>query len=308
MTSSGNALRVTGYVLPFNRLRVPSSVEGRVTRHTLRGHVPRIAAAVICIYLVAQGPASAQEIAWDRLAEGFAVTVWTPGTACAQVPPLYMVKVDPERFRFAVYHYRVEGLKSPPMLPEWHQQTKALALLNAGLFLDDFSYLGLLYDGGKPVGGKRHTQWQGLFVAEPVAPDVKKARVLDLKHDAFDDEAPAYREAAQSLMLLDRAGKPRVRRSGKAAQQTVVGEDRSGNIIVVKTSEEVSLWDLAICLRDHARDLTHAMAMDGGASSDVLIGSELAGSQKGAAWQPLVDGKGQSHIPLPSVIGVFPRR
>ena len=257
---------------------------------------------------VAPGSASAQEVAWDRLAEGFAVAVWAPGPACKQVPPLYLMKVDPERFRFAVYHYRAEGLPLPPTLPEWHQQTRALALWNAGLFLDDFSYMGLLYENGKPVGGKRHPQWQGLFVAEPVAPGVKQARVLDLKHDAFDDEAPAYREAAQSLMLLDRAGRPRVRRSGKAAQQTVMGEDRAGQVLIVMSKGEVPLWELAVCLRDSFRDITHAMAMDGGDSSDVLIGSEIAGGRTDAAWQPLVDGKGQSHIPLPAVIGVFPRK
>ena len=257
---------------------------------------------------VAPGSASAHEVAWDRLAEGFAVAVWAPGPACKQVPPLYLMKVDPERFRFAVYHYRAEGLPLPPKLPEWHQQTRALALWNAGLFLDDFSYMGLLYENGKPVGGKRHPQWQGLFVAEPVAPGVKQARVLDLKHDAFDDEAPAYREAAQSLMLLDRAGRPRVRRSGKAAQQTVMGEDRAGQVLIVMSKCEVPLWELAVCLRDSFREITHAMAMDGGDSSDVLIGSEIAGGRTDAAWQPLVDGKGQSHIPLPAVIGVFPRK
>jgi uncharacterized protein YigE (DUF2233 family) len=256
---------------------------------------------------VAPGAASAQEVAWNRLAEGFTVTVWTPGPSCEQVPPLYLVKVDPERFRFAVYHYRAEGLTSPPTLPEWQQRTQALALWNAGQFLDDFSYLGLLYENGKPVGGKRHTQWQGLFVAEPVVPGVKRARVLDLRSESFDDERPIYREAAQSLMLLDRAGRPRVRRSGKAAQQTVVGEDQAGHVLVIMSKGDAPLWELAVCLRDGFRDITHAMVMDGGASSDLLIGSDLAGSQAGAAWQPLVDGKGRSHIPLPAVIGVFKR-
>ena len=49
------------------------------------------------------------------------------------------------------------------------------------------------------------------------------------------------------------------------------------------------------------------MAMDGGDSSDLLIGSEIAGARTDAPWQPLVDGKGQNHIPLPAVIGVFKR-
>jgi len=251
---------------------------------------------------------SAQEVTWDRLADGLEVTVWTPGEACAQVPPLYIVRIDPERFRFSIHHYRAEGLDLPLTLGDWHQRTKALALFNAGLFLDDFSYLGLLYKDGKSLGGKRHGLWQGLFVAEPLAPNVKKARVLDLRVDSFDDTRPAYHEAAQSLMLIDRSGTPRVRRSGKAAQQTVVGEDREGHLLVVMSKGEVPLWELAVCLRDGLRDISHAMAMDGGASSDVLIGSEISGARTNAAWQPLVDGKGLSHIPLPTVIGVFPRR
>jgi uncharacterized protein YigE (DUF2233 family) len=251
---------------------------------------------------------SAETASWDRLADGLEVTVWTPGEACAQVPPLYMMKIDPERFRFAVYHYRAEGLESPLTLGDWHQRTKALALFNAGLFMDDFSYLGLLYKDGKSLGGKRHGLWQGLFIAEPLAPSLKKARVLDLKHDAFDDDKPAYQEAAQSLMLLDRRGTPRVRQSGKAAQQTVVAETREGRLLVIMSKGEVPLWELAVCLRDGLREISHAMAMDGGTSSDVLIGSELSGARTGAMWQPLVDGKGLSHVPLPTVIGVFPRR
>jgi uncharacterized protein YigE (DUF2233 family) len=250
----------------------------------------------------------AQDVAWDRLADGLEVAVWTPGEACPQVPPLYLLKIDPERFRFAVHHYRAEGLESPLTLDDWHQRTKAPVLFNAGLFRDDFSYLGLLYKDGKSLGGKRHGQWQGLFVAEPLVPNVPKARVLDLKHDAFDDDKPAYQEAAQSLMLLDRRGAPRVRRSGKAAQQTVVGEDRQGRILIVMSRGVTPLWELAVCLRDGVRGFTHAMAMDGGDSSDLLIGSELVGLRTDAAWLPLVDGKGFSHIPLPTVIGVFPRK
>ena len=252
--------------------------------------------------------AAAEKLVWDSLAEGLEVTAWDPGETCPQVPGLYLLRINPDRFRFAVHHYRAEGLKKPLTLDEWQQWTGAPVLFNAGLFREDFSYLGLLYKDGKSVGGKRHSQWQGLFVAEPLAPSANKARVLDLKHDAFDDDHPAYHEAAQSLMLLDRQGKPRVRRSGKSAQQTVVGEDRDGHILVIMSRGVTPLWELAVCLRDGVPGLKQAMAMDGGDSSDLLIGGELAGGITDAAWQPLVDGKGQSHIPLPTVIGVFPRK
>jgi len=267
-----------------------------------------MALACLCLEGASAWTASAGDPLWDRLADGFEVTVWTPDAVCRSVPPLYILRIDPEHFRFAVYHYRAEGLASPLTLDDWHRRTGALALFNAGQFLNDFSYLGLLYKDGKPLGGRRHGQWQGLFVAEPFAPGAKKARILDLKADSFAEDRPAYQEAAQSLMLLDRGGTPRVRRSGKAAQQTVVGEDRDGRLLVIMSKGSAPLWELAVCLRDGFRDISHAMAMDGGASSDVLIGSELAGPRANAPWWPLVDGQGLSHVPLPTVIGVFSRR
>lgn len=255
---------------------------------------------------------AAQEISWDRLAEGLAVTVWDPTAQCGdEVPRLFLVKVDPERFRFATYHYRDEGLSAPLTIQEWHLRTRASVLFNAGLFQEDFSYLGLLFKEGRSLGTKRHEVWQGLFVAEPVEPGLRKAGVLDLAFELFNEEKPAYREAAQSLMLFDRTGKPRVRQTGKRAHQTIVAEDREGDIVVVKTADVVGLWALAECLRRRFPALHHAMAMDGGASSDLLIGADLLPHRQSGEnprpWHPLVDGSGMPHIPLPSVIGALPR-
>ncbi|MBM4125477.1 MAG: phosphodiester glycosidase family protein [Nitrospira sp.] len=273
----------------------------------------RTAAVVAGLVATWLAPVSAQNLSWDQIGEGLAVTVWEPGSMCGdQVAALYMVRADPEKVRFGTYYFRDEGLSAPLTLQEWQKRTHAGVLLNAGLFRDDYGYLGLLYKDGRSLGSKRHQQWQGLFVAEPVLPGLRKARVLDLSVDAFSDEQPSYREAAQAIMLLDRSGKPRVRRSGKRAHQTIVGEDGSGNILLIKTTAVVTLRDLAECLRDRFPILRQAMAMDGGSSSDLLIDGELVralgdgGSPR--PWQPLVDGSRTAHIPLPSVIGVFARK
>ncbi|MBI4400991.1 MAG: hypothetical protein HY581_05110 [Nitrospirae bacterium] len=255
---------------------------------------------------------AAQEISWDRLAEGLAVTVWDPTSHCGdEVPRLFLVKVDPERYRFSTYHYRDEGLPAPLTIQEWQQRTRASVLFNAGLFREDFSYLGLLFKEGRSLGTKRHGVWQGLFVAEPVEPGLRKAGVLDLAFEPFDEEKPAYREAAQSLMLLDRTGKPRVRQTGKRAHQTIVAEDGAGNIVVMKTADVVGLRALADCLHKRFPTIHHAMAMDGGASSDLLIDADLMpehhGGENPRPWHPLVDSSGMPHIPLPSIIGALPR-
>lgn len=257
------------------------------------------------------GPA-AQELSWDHPAEGLAVSLWEPASRCEeQVPALFVVKIDPDRFRFAIYHYRDEGFAAPVTIQEWHRYTGATVLFNAGLFREDYSYLGLLFKEGRSVGSKRHALWHGLFVAEPAEPGFRKARVLDLTIEPFSEERPAYREVAQSLMLLDRSGQPRVRRTDKRAHQTVVGEDEDGAILLIKTADTVGLWTLADCLHRGFPALRHAMAMDGGASSDLLIDGELLDRHRKSGtlppWHPLVDGKGLSHIALPAVIGILPR-
>jgi len=261
--------------------------------------------------LLSHDSLAAQEVSWTTLVEGLAVTVWEPGTRCKEASPLLLVKVDPERFRFSTYHFLDEGLSAPVTIQEWQLLTNASLLFNAGLFREDYSYLGLLFKEGRPLGTRRHPRWQGLFVAEPVNPGVRKAHVLDLAFERFREDQPPYREAAQSLMLLDRTGKPRVRQTGKRAHQTVVAEDEEGHIMLIKTSDIVTLRGLADCLRVGFPSIRQAMAMDGGSSSDLLIGTELLKPLRNGPepfqWYSLLDGSGTGHITLPAVIGIQPR-
>jgi len=251
----------------------------------------------------------AEDIQWEQLASGLAVSVWKPGTACVDVPPTLVTDIDPERYRFSVHFYAQEGLPQPPTIKDWQQQTGHHLIFNAGLFRDNFAYLGLLYKNGQSVGSRRHLMWQGLFVAEPMVTTKPNARVMDLAVESFDEQRLAYKEAAQALMLLDRAGKIRVRQSGKRAFQTVVGEAANGHILVFKSLDPVTLFDFGQCLHDTLPALYQVMSMDGGSSSDLLIPESLwKGHDKGhPAWKSLFAGTTAVHIPLPAVIGISPR-
>ena len=291
-------------------------------RHTAGRHNgTRLAAFVLGMLLVwyaafASPMACAQTtVLWDPLTKGLSAGMWAPGPTCHdEVPPLIAVRIDPEQYRFATYHYKDENLPAPLTIKEWQRRTGADLLFNAGLFRDDYSYMGVLLKDGRSLGTKRHGQWQGLFAAEPTVPGLRKARVMDLAVDPLDVDKVAYREVAQSLMLLDHLGKPRVRQTGKRAHQTIVAEDRDGFILLLKTTDPTALWDLAICLQREFPAIHQAMVMDGGASSDILIEGRLSGEEKNGTalsvqpYQDLLDGGGMRHIPLPAVIGVLPRQ
>ena len=266
------------------------------------------------VFVVFGGPSSttAQSLAGDQLGDGLSISVWNPHTQCPDIAPLVAVDIDPDRYRFTVHYYQQEGFSDPLDIHQWQEQTGHDFVFNAGLFRENYAYLGLLYGNGRSLGSKRHPTWLGLFVAEPVEDRSRRARVLDLTFDTFDERQPPYREVAQSLMLLDRTGKVRVRQTGKRAHQTLVAEQGNGHLLVLKTTEVVSLHALGECLRDAFPSLRQVMAMDGGSSSDVAVSpllrqatSKMAGVH---TWMPLLEGSITTHVGLPAVIGVSPRR
>lgn len=266
----------------------------------------------ISLLLWATTPALAQEPRWEPLTPGLTASIWQPDERCPDIDRWLVIKVHPALHRFSVHYFAQEGLLHPPTIDEWQKRTRHEILFNAGLFRENFAYLGLLFKDGKSLGSRRHSTWQGLFVAEPqTSLSAPKAGVLDLASDVFHEETPAYLEAAQSLMLLDRKGTIRVRQTGKRAYQTVVAEDKDGHILILKSLGLVTLHGIGQCLRDTFPSITLAMAMDGGSSSDLFVSESLwksgEASDTQANWKDLFAGRSTAHIPLPTIIGLSPR-
>jgi uncharacterized protein YigE (DUF2233 family) len=266
------------------------------------------------VFFMFSGPlaTTAQTLTEDQLGDGLSISVWDPHTQCPDVAPLVAVEIDPDRYRFSVHYYQEDGFSDPLDIRQWQEQTGHDLVFNAGLFRENYAYLGLLYGNGRSLGSKRHATWLGLFVAEPADDRSRRARVLDLSLDTFDEQRVPYREVAQSLMLLDRTGKVRVRQTGKRAHQTLVAEQSNGHLLVLKTTEVVSLYAIGECLRKAFPSLRQVMAMDGGSSSDIAVSpslrqatSRMAGSH---SWIPLLEDSIATHIELPAVIGISPRR
>jgi uncharacterized protein YigE (DUF2233 family) len=253
----------------------------------------------------------AGDISWLQLSDGIRVSVWKAQDQCPIVPRMLVVDLDPERIKFSVHYYAQEGLSEPHKIDQWQKRTGHYVVFNAGLFRENFAYLGLLYKDGHPLGSRRHPSWQGLFVAEPSDSGLRKARVLDLDSEAFDEEQPPYREVAQALMLLDHTGRVRVRESGKYAYQTIVAETMAGHILLLKSLGAARLYDIAQCVKDVLPTVRQAMAMDGGSSSDIRILESLwqkdIDTEDRTSWKSLFAGNTGSHIPLPTVIGASPR-
>jgi hypothetical protein len=216
-----------------------------------------------------------------------------------------VLRLDPSSVRLRVHHYSRDPGGVPLSILEWQQHTGALAVFNAGQYYPDLSYMGLLVCGGERVSRRLHPDFKAALVASPIDGG-PTARVLDLDRDPLDPRAPGWREVAQSFMLFDHGGKPRIRKSDLVANRTVVGQDGKGRILVITSEGGYTLWDFARLLQEAPLHLSHAMAMDGGYEAELCVSVPPFHYASFGQWKGAGDASDApgARIPLPAVVTV----
>ena len=231
-----------------------------------------LAGSLACPPALAAGPAKPEtSLTWRTLQPGLEFVLsreLAPSRSGSSV--MAILRVDPARFAFRV-------LAAPEGQPgltaeQWLDKSSALAAFNAGLYTPEGRHLGYLLADGKRLS-PMVPQQDGMFLAGPRDPGLPRARLIDLRYTSFDPRFSPYRQAAQSLMLLDRFGQVRVRRSATVASRTALASDEQGRILVLVTEGGHTLWELAQALKDSGLGLREVMSMDGGAESQLEVRS-----------------------------------
>ena len=248
---------------------------------------------------------SAGAVRWRDLAPGLEFAIIRGEPYCRSgSTAIAVLRLDPERVRLRVHHFSQAGGR-PLDVVEWQRYTGALAVFNAGQFYPDWRYMGLLASGGKWLSREAHPGYQAALVADPRGPG-QGARVLDLTTFKKDPDSLGWNEVAQSFMLFDSTGALRVRRTDRIANRTIVGEDHHRRILVMVSEGAYTLADFAYVLQHSRLQLKHAMSMDGGRESQLVIVRGAFRYASFGAWtgeeeHPTTP---ESRAPLPCVIGV----
>lgn len=265
--------------------------------------VAGLSALVLSLVRQAGGPR------WRTLREGVEFTTLRGDPYCRRgSSEIAVLRLDPASVRLKVHHYSREPGAVPLSIVEWQQRTGALAVVNAGQYYPDLSYMGLLVSNGVRVSKRLHPRFKAALVASP--DDGRPvARVLDLDQDPLDPARPGWREVAQSFMLFDRSGNPRIRKSDDVANRTAVAQDGKGRILVITSEGGYTLWDFAQLLQKAPIGLSHAMSMDGGYEAEMCVSLPPFHYASFGTWKgegDVSDAPG-AKVPLPAVIAVSAR-
>src|SRR5215831_17978481 len=217
---------------------------------------PRLSAS-IRLALGEPPPATPGDFAWRSVAQGFEVADLPVTAAGAEVDRLLLARIDPARFRFAVYNSPA-GDKN---LDQWMAHLGAALVINGSYYSRDGRPDTPFLSAGTLMGPKDYDARAGAFVAS-----ADFVGVRDLAQQSWQEAFRGAHDAMVSYPLLLREdGTSRVATSQWLASRSFVGHDAEGRIILGTTADGFfSLDRLAGFLQRAPLGLKLALNLDGG--------------------------------------------
>lgn len=178
---------------------------------------------------------------------------------------LYILRVDPAYFRFDVGYSPGE----PKSIRQWQAETDALITLNGGYFTPEYLATGLTIVDGV-ASGLSYT-YGGMFWTQNGAPTLQPLASQPYNpNQLVEDGLQAF-----PMLVIDGEASF-LRQSADRARRTVIGIDTSGNIILLVTARSYfTLPEFSTYLAQSDLNLIHALNLDGGTSSGILLTDPL---------------------------------
>jgi hypothetical protein len=179
-----------------------------------------------------------------------------------------VVRGEPARLR--MFH------GAPRTAPEWTKAEHLAAVINAGMFHEDGSPVGLFVVDG--IASSKDNKKMGGFLAwDPRAPSDPAVTIAGRECPGFDLEAlkARYKSVLQSFRVLDCDGKPIAWTDPKQYSAAVVGVDRRGRVVFIHVRAARTMKQLAAEIAAPEFDLAGALFMEGGPEAS-LVADPLA--------------------------------
>lgn len=230
------------------------------------------------------GSEPVNDMGWETLAPGLERRAYRPGGSHL-LTNFLALRIDP-----ALYSFRAHYLPGQPLeAAGWQAALPGVtAFVNANFFNPQGHVLGLLVADGIAYG-QSFTGFGGMLQVQNGLP-----RVRSLIAEPYTGEA--FEQAVQAFPMLMLNGSPTFERTDgdRPSRRTIVGQDRAGRIVLITTTSLVGmrLADLGTWLASTDLDLLHALNLDGGGSTMMVVNS----------GPPLLV---PSFDPVPAVLAVY---
>jgi hypothetical protein len=241
------------------------------------------------------------------LPPGITATRIALGVASATGEPacLDVVHVDLARYRVRVLSAARDGGAHPA--PAWRETYHLAAVINAGMFHDDGTPVGLVIEDGHALSAD-NAKYPGILAFDPRTPTDPPALATGRDCAGFDLTAleHRYRSLIQAPRLLGCDGAALPWADTKRYSAAAIGLARDGSLVLLHARSAVHMSELATSLS--RLDLAGALFLEGGPEASLLVDGDPPLARVGSFETGFVENDGnQAFWWLPNVVGVAPR-
>jgi len=227
-----------------------------------------------------------------------------PGVDLAVIPPLYVVRIDPERAPLTVALASEIG-GGPRTAAEWCRKAKLAVAINAGMFQSDQrSNVGYLRHGAH-LNNARFNDYRSVLALQPM----ERALWPDLDQTKLPATLSQYDIVVQNLRLIAANRKNVWSPSARRWSEAALALDSKGRLLFLFSRAPYSMRqfnDLVLAL---PLDVVRAMHLEGGPEASLSIhvpgvDLDLCGSYETGFRE---DDTNARQLAIPNVLGVARR-
>lgn len=262
-----------------------------------------------CLLLTLSSVA-AQDNHWITIDDGMSYAKFrAPATAYSTDSTITVIRIDPKLYALKLLTVSELGGENRTVR-QWVKEQGLIAAINAGMYLTDYTTSCGYMKNHTHFNNRRFNKTYHSFVAfNPVKRETVPFRIFDNDIVPADSIVNGYNTVIQNLRLVKRPGVNRWEQREKRWSEAALGEDHSGNILLIFSRIPMTMHDFNNLVLSLPIGLQCAQHLEGGPPASLYLhhnGVEIA--RTGIYGADCSSENSDSLFdPLPNVIGVVKR-
>lgn len=243
---------------------------------------------------------------WREVDKGLQIAAFeSPRKSALGDSMVTVVRIDPEHYTLILF-CALEYGKRKRTAKEWCQDFGLVCAINACMYRED---------GLTPVAYMRHkdriinphfTKDKTVIAFNPANDAVPAVQIIDLEHQNFNRLEASYGTLVQNIRVISRKGRNVWSQQPRIWSMSVMGMDKSGNILFVFTRSPYSVHDFADILLALPLNILNATYLDGGPPASLYLSRGKIEMNLFGSYETGVREDDDAVIPwrIPNAIGV----
>ena len=266
----------------------------------------RYFSVVVCITILFGGSNASD---WKKMRTSLVRRNFTVTNSFTQSDAeIVVVRIDPSKYRLKLLsasEFNVENMTAK----EWAKAHGCIGAFNAGMYLTDYrSNVGYLKNGNHLNNPRINKQYYSFTVFNPKSTKDSYFKMYDSDVTDISKVVPRYKSVVQNLRLIKRSRNNRWGQQEKRWSEIALGEDASGNILVLFCKSPFSMYEFNQHILKLPIDLVCAQHLEGGPEASLYVEGKMDSLQLTGSYTSGWDTAGTDpFLPLPNVIGIVER-